>query len=101
MSLQQQCSSLPEEMSKFLVVYFASRVPEQTLLDLEVHVLAGYTRENGFNKNGLAQRGLCALEPQRLLCVMKRYPQCIEMLKTAYFQPNETVEDVFVDLLLD
>ena len=66
-----------------------------------VHVLAGYTRENGFNKYGLAQRGLCALEPQRLLCVMKRYPQCIEMLKTAYFQPNETVEDVFLDLLLD
>ena len=66
-----------------------------------VHVVAEYVKENGLNKYGLAQRGLCELEPQRLLCIMKRYPECIELLNTAYFQPNETVEDVFVDLLLD
>eukprot|EP00835_Amoeboradix_gromovi_P000171 NODE_6_length_48303_cov_0.387022.p3 type:complete len:1019 gc:universal NODE_6_length_48303_cov_0.387022:29912-26856(-) len=109
--LQVQCSNiLQRDIPVKLMLGFVKLLKRSELIDLLlyhekpfewiVRCVAKYERD-GLNTYGLAKQGFCNLEPQRLLCIMQRYPECIDLLKNAYFQPNQTVEGVFQDLLLD
>eukprot|EP00835_Amoeboradix_gromovi_P001354 NODE_60_length_25605_cov_0.732377.p3 type:complete len:738 gc:universal NODE_60_length_25605_cov_0.732377:1875-4088(+) len=109
--LQTKCSNfLQKDISMTLMLGLVRHLKRNKLIDLLlyhekpfdwiVHCVAKYERD-GLNTYGLAKRGFCSLEPQRLLCLMQRYTECVELLKNAYFQPNQAVEGVFEELLVE